>query len=204
LIKKKYIGFHSTNKLDDGYTGSGILLKRKIKKYGKDNFIREILKNVSLNNWQEKEKFWIQKFNSIFPNGYNLSIGGDGGNLGEEIIQRAAKKRKGFRHTEKSKLQISNSEKGKTVSDETKIKMSNSKINVKRPQYSIDKAAKKNTGQKRSQKQKNNISLSLIGNPNLGRNLKNMPKKVCEHCQKELNLGHYARFHGDKCKFKPI
>ncbi len=38
-----YIGIHSTSNINDGYLGSGDVIKRKIKKYGKQSFIREIL-----------------------------------------------------------------------------------------------------------------------------------------------------------------
>lgn len=40
---KTYIGRHSTDNLDDGYLGSGTILKRAIQKWGKDSFVRIVL-----------------------------------------------------------------------------------------------------------------------------------------------------------------
>ncbi len=37
---KQYIGDHSTNNLNDGYLGSGEIIKNSVKKYGRQNFNR--------------------------------------------------------------------------------------------------------------------------------------------------------------------
>lgn len=43
LNGKYYLGMHSSNKLDDNYLGSGVYLTSSIRKYGKENFKREII-----------------------------------------------------------------------------------------------------------------------------------------------------------------
>jgi len=74
---KIYIGQDSSDKKD--YLGSGNYIKRAIEKYGRENFKKEILEycdsKIDLN---KKEVFWIKKLNSKYPNGYNLSDGGEG------------------------------------------------------------------------------------------------------------------------------
>jgi hypothetical protein len=43
LTGKFYVGMHSTNTLSDGYFGSGVYLRRSLRKYGKENHTMEIL-----------------------------------------------------------------------------------------------------------------------------------------------------------------
>lgn len=71
-----YVGQHYTS-ANDGYLGSGIRIKRAIKKYGIDNFQREILEHCTSTNINDREKYWIRKLDS-YHNGYNLTEGGDG------------------------------------------------------------------------------------------------------------------------------
>lgn len=52
------------------------ILHLAIRKYGKENFSWEILEECSVENIDEKEKYYIKKFNSISPNGYNILEGG--------------------------------------------------------------------------------------------------------------------------------
>lgn len=57
-----------------------IKFQRAIRKYGKDNFmIEEIDKASSREELNEKEKYWIAKYDSI-NSGYNTALGGEGGN----------------------------------------------------------------------------------------------------------------------------
>ena len=54
---KKYIGQHNGSIKDD-YLGSGVLLVKAIKKYGKENFKKEILEERDITELDEKEKYW--------------------------------------------------------------------------------------------------------------------------------------------------
>lgn len=74
---KFYIGKHQTKDLNDGYLGSGKLLKRAISKYGIENFHKEILhicKDESHMNLLES----ILVVPDVETN-YNLCEGGKGG-----------------------------------------------------------------------------------------------------------------------------
>lgn len=52
---------------------------RAINKYGKENFLWEIIDDTSksLKELKEKETYYIQYFNTLAPNGYNISTGGE-------------------------------------------------------------------------------------------------------------------------------
>lgn len=50
------------------------LISQAIQKYGKENFSFEILEECSQEQLKERERFYIQKFNTIVPNGYNVVL----------------------------------------------------------------------------------------------------------------------------------
>jgi len=138
---KIYIGQHYTS-ADDGYLGSGKWIKRAIKKYGKENFIRETIEFCTSANVDEKEVYWVNKLGATNPKvGYNIDKGGTGRspgykhsketkeklrqiNLQREIkpewIEKFKKVRKGYKHKEKTKNKISIKHKGIKHSEETK------------------------------------------------------------------------------------
>lgn len=53
------------------------VIHKAISKYGYDKFHYEILES-QIENYDEREKYWIQKYDSIVPNGYNIAPGGSG------------------------------------------------------------------------------------------------------------------------------
>jgi hypothetical protein len=72
-----YIGRHATQKLDDGYMGSGIGIRNAIKKYGLENFTKEIIATTSTTEelWQ-LEKEIVNETIVTDPLSYNVSYGG--------------------------------------------------------------------------------------------------------------------------------
>lgn len=80
INNKKYIGKHY-GEINDSYLGSGILIKKAIKKYGSNNFTKKIL-FISKDEQEncEKEKYYIQYYNAIQSEQYyNIASGGQGG-----------------------------------------------------------------------------------------------------------------------------
>ena len=84
---KQYIGQHQGYS-NDKYLGSGVNLIKAIKKYGKENFKREILEFCKKEELDLKEQYWIKYYNAYEnENFYNLSKGGQKGD-GWEAARR--------------------------------------------------------------------------------------------------------------------
>ena len=76
---KYYYGVHSTTDLYDGYSGSGILLKTAYKKYGIENFTKNIIKFFDdRKSLLEYEKYIVNEELVNSEDCYNLTIGGKG------------------------------------------------------------------------------------------------------------------------------
>lgn len=74
-----YIGVHSSVDLNDGYLGSGVILKASVEKYGADNHKKEIMKICeSREEAFDFEKLYI-KASKNDTACMNISDGGDGG-----------------------------------------------------------------------------------------------------------------------------
>ena len=97
---KYYLGKHITNNLEDNYYGSGTAIKQAISKYGKQNFLKEVLFILpSEQEMNEKEKELLSTNIINDPKCYNMKPGGIGGsykgiNQGTQWINNSIENKK--------------------------------------------------------------------------------------------------------------
>ncbi len=165
---KIYVGQDTHN--DPNYYGSGKILCYAIKKYGKENFKKEIICECeSQEELNEKEIFWITELNAQDKSiGYNIANGGYacGGNRkdtkhSEETKRKISKAKTGIpwgKHSEETKRKMSEAAKGRKFSEEHKRKLSEARRN-----RIISKETRKKTSI--TSKGKINIKKYLIEDP---------------------------------------
>jgi hypothetical protein len=77
---KIYIGVHKTHDMNDGYMGSGKVIKRAMEKYGSDNFRKDILEEFQdSKSMYDREKEIVTEEVLSRDDVYNLRRGGHGG-----------------------------------------------------------------------------------------------------------------------------
>ena len=127
---KFYIGKHETKNINDSYMGSGRVLKDAIKKYGKENFIKEILFVFETREeMNQKEKDLITEDFVNRNDTYNVGVGGEGGSHfknkkhTDETKQRLSLKAREQRHTLETRNKISENNKNREITDSFRLKM---------------------------------------------------------------------------------
>ena len=120
-----YVGQSINHRDINTYLGSGVAFKNALKKYGKDAFVKTILiDNIScINELNKLERYFISKYDCLYPNGYNLDLGGTNKGRMSEITKEKITKSRTGKYTEKQRIANIESHKGLKLSDETKKKM---------------------------------------------------------------------------------
>lgn len=152
------------------YLGSGTLVCLAIKKYGKQNFSKEVLRdNIEnqklLNTW---EQLYIKKFNSMNKDiGYNILPGTSNcfcfvnpATL-PEVREKMRLKRIGMKLSDITKAKLSEAHKGKVFSEETKEKLRTAYYENKPPHLYSNESPMK--GKKHSEETKIKIGNKRIG-----------------------------------------
>lgn len=177
---KIYIGRHEGS--DDNYLGSGTIFKKALKKYGKENFKREILRYCNtLHELEIWEHVFIKKYHAQNPEiGYNIADGDV--NTSEynpaklpEVREKIRMAAIGRMISKETREKISKKNRGMKRSLETRLKISKNNVGFKGKQHSNEskeKMSKSLRGRIFSEEHCKRISESLIGINNWSRGKK--------------------------------
>lgn len=127
LAGKYYIGQHRTKNINDGYAGSGTILRNYYKAYGKksgETFIKEILRYCSsIQELNKVEKELIADRYDSDDNCINLIAGGRGKGYSKETRKKISEANNGREISQKTRESISKTLMGHSISPETKDKI---------------------------------------------------------------------------------
>lgn len=174
---KIYIGKSLTE--NESYLGSGKKFKEAFKEFGRDNFSKEILEgNIDDPDYlNEREKYWIEYYNSTDPEiGYNLQRGGGKTCFGENHFMY------GKHVSESVKTKISISNKTRPVAESTKRKQSESLKGRVFSESTRKKFSEWQRGRKISEETKKKLSIINTG------------KKHTEEAKKKMSESQKKRF----------
>lgn len=136
----RYLGRHKFDKKWKEYLGSGTVFKRAVEKYGKENFVKDIIDIAYSEDELDKKEYEYSVFLNVVEseNWYNLVYGGrtmTGWHPSEETREKLRQANLGHRHTEESKKKMSISRSGekaafygKHLSEEAKEKLRQARI----------------------------------------------------------------------------
>ena len=122
----KYTGkhhYHIEGQLDPNYHGSGTIIKNIYKKRPetlKEEYIKTCYSEEEMCS---DEQYYIEVFDTLYPNGYNLTEGGEGCIACEETRKKISLVHKGKHISEEQKKKLSVALKGRIMSDEHKKKI---------------------------------------------------------------------------------
>ena len=184
----KYTGkhhYHIEGELDPNYHGSGTIIKNIYKKRPetlKEEYIKTCYSEEEMCS---DEQHYIKVFDTLWPNGYNLTEGGDGVIPCEEVRKKMSKSQSGEK----------NNFFGKHHSEETKKKMSESKKNIS--EETRRKLSEANKGKQFSEEHRKNLSESQKG-----KHLSEETKKKMSEAHKGEKHPMFGKHHSEESKKK--
>lgn len=159
-------------------------------------YLLEIVKEND--NWQDREKFWILKGRELGWKLTNLTIGGEG-SIGFKHSIETRQKISDIARNRSPEIykKISNANKGKKASKETRQKMSNSKLGKDNPIF--EKGHTKETKEKISKNQKR-----LLGKNNhfFNKHHSEESKRKNSEAHKGENNYWFGKHHSEETKIK--
>jgi group I intron endonuclease len=141
-------------------------------KYGDGNFIWEVLDEIMFSDLLlDLEKFYIAKYNCMIPNGYNMTLGGEGTcgrryTMPDETKKKLSIMASGRRLTEETKKKIGKSLMGRVFTKEHKDKIRTKSLGRKQSEASKEKNRLAHLGKRHTEDAKKKMGESRIGNHN--------------------------------------
>jgi len=216
-----YVGQKCVNNLNDGYIGCGIRYMKDasvigsyfhnaVKKYGYENFQREIIEFVeTVKDLDLREIFWIKELHAHYTEGgYNMTWGGDHRleHHSKKTCEKMSRTRKGrvpwnkglTKETDERLRKMGEKRVGKTfTNDYIRKKKHESMLGKNTGRHSVERCrinSKSHMGIKQRQESKEKISNTL----------RNKPLQTCIYCgYQSRNGGTMKKYHGDNCKQNP-
>lgn len=203
LDGKTYVGLHKTDDENDGYMGSGKLLKEDIRRLGVENFKKEILHRCSSEEEMIQLEEEIVNLDFLAGSVYNQMPGGKYGSRERNGLTFFGKS-----HNLQTKQKIGEASSNRKYSDQSKEKMSQNNFANRNPEEQRLHAKRAGAiGGKAGKGVKRNRSFENGINPYQGKNSPNFGLKrktfCCPHCGKSGAMNTMSRWHFDKCKAKP-
>lgn len=203
INSKYYIGVRKQNvNKTDNYMGSGVAINNAYKKYGKENFTKEIIQYFDTHDeLYEKEKQLVTPDLVNDPLCYNIALGGRG-NIGFKHTKEAKEKIRLSSigrntdkvYTKETILKMSESHIGLKASNETKKKMSNARLGHKCSAKTLINMSNARKGRTFSDEAKHKMSKAKLGTK--------QQTVTCPHCGKVGGIAPMYVWHFDKCKQK--
>ncbi len=203
-----YIGLHSADDLEDDYLGSGLRLRRSIKKYGVAAHKREIIQifktRAEASNYEKEiltEKLIkdpeclncgpgglgaVDRSATSEETKLKLSIASKNYVRTKEWYEKTVSTRKlnnSYFHTPETKAKIGLANSGRKLSEETKAKIGKAHLGMKRPP---------SVGQKISERAKIRKELGI----------KMVRKPVTDEARENIRLSRLGKKHSEKAKLK--
>tara|TARA_R110000868_G_scaffold12456_15_gene59602 strand:+ start:47 stop:871 length:825 start_codon:yes stop_codon:yes gene_type:complete len=167
---KYYYGIKSTNNIEDRYFGSGTALKNAIKKYGVDNFTKEIIADYSTRKEASDHEARVVTLELIqLKECYNCKTGGDNGFIMSEESKKKMSISRAGKYNGSSHPMF-----GKKMSEESKKKMRESQ----KVRYTISDSHRK--GVKLTEEHKKKLS-------------ENKKKYIEEHPEIRIKMSEYSK-----------
>jgi len=182
-----YIGQDSKNNPE--YLGSGLLLNKAIEKYGRENFLKEVVEQCnSKEELNSQEIFWISELKPL----YNIAKGGNGGDTYSKhpdydlIIEKLKQRPSTWPKGKPKPYQRGEN----NVAKRPEVREKLSKFRLENP---IQMFGDDNPSKRPEVREK--IRLKL----------KDVPKEKfeCPHCNKIIGgKSNFERWHNNNCKYK--